>query len=308
MTLGHSGSLYFLAFDHRGVFARSVLDTSDEPTPQQEATIIDCKSLIFEGLERSIESGRIAPGRVGVLVDELYGADVARSGKAAGVVVTMPVEMADQELFTFDHGEAFGEHIEAFDPDFAKVLVRYNVGGDPAGNRVQAERLAELSAWLRARDRRFLFELLVFPTDAQLADAGGDVLRYELEARPELIRRAMAELQDAGVEPDVWKLEGIDADEEAARTVEVARRGEGRGRVICTVLGAGAGQDRVDHWLGVAARTEGFEGFAIGRSIWREPLRDYLAGTISRAEAAEQIAKAYERFVDVYEQQAPARA
>jgi myo-inositol catabolism protein IolC len=298
MSLGHPDPLYFLAFDHRGVFARTIFDTTGEPTPEQERVMADAKHLIFEGVGRA--AGAVPPGQAGVLVDELYGAQVARDARADGIVLVMPVEEPDREVFDFAYGAAFGDHIEAFSPDFAKVLVRYNADGDTAGNALQGARLRELSEWLRARGRKFLFELIVAPTAAQLAAAGGAALRFELEQRPELIVRAMAELQEAGVEADVWKLEGIDAIADAEAVVAQARSGTGREQVACTVLGAGADDARVDHWLRTAAAVEGFTGFAIGRSIWRDAVRAHLAGTLDRGQAAEQIAGNYLRFVRVY--------
>lgn len=293
-------NLYFLAFDHRAVFARSVLDADGEPTPEQEATIAACKLVILDGVAAAAARGEVPPGELGVLVDELYGAAVARAAKERGVVLTMPVEEPDQAIFDFTYGDAWREHVTAFEPDFAKVLVRWNADGDRDGNALQAERLRELSRWLRANGRRFLFELIVEPTAEQLAAAGGERLRFETEQRPALIVRAIAELQAAGVEVDVWKLEGLDEIADAEAVVAQARSGAGREQVVCTILGAGAGEQRVQRWLSVAAQVDGFIGFAIGRSIWRDPLRAQLAGEITREQAAEQIAERYLRFVRHY--------
>ncbi|MBB4660456.1 2-deoxy-5-keto-D-gluconate 6-phosphate aldolase domain-containing protein [Conexibacter arvalis] len=306
--LGHDGRLFFLAFDHRAVFARSVLDADGEPTPEQEATIAAAKEVIFDGVRAAAARGAVPAGELGVLVDELYGAAVARAARADGVVLTMPVEEPDRAVFDFTYGAEWRAHVEAFEPDFAKVLVRWNPDGDAEGNAVQAARLRELSQWLRATGRRFLFELIVDPTEAQLAAAGGDRLRFELEQRPELIRRTIAAVQAAGIEVDVWKLEGLDERADAEAVVAQARSGEGREGVVCTILGAGAGRERVERWLQVAAEVAGFVGFAIGRSIWRDPLRAHLAGELERAQAAEQIADRYLRFVAHYERHAAAAA
>jgi myo-inositol catabolism protein IolC len=300
-VLGWKDPLYLLAFDHRGVFARTVFESTAEPTPEQEELMRVAKSVIFEGVLKAAESGRVPHGRAGILVDELYGADVARAARAEGIVLVMPVEEPDRDVFDLAYGADFGAHVEAFEPDFAKVLVRYNAEGDLAGNEVQAARLHELSAWLLTRDRRLLFELIVPATEAQLAACGGDVREFELSVRPGLMVRAMAELQSAGVEPDVWKLEGLDAVEDAEAVVAQARSGAGREHVACTILGAGAPDERVDHWLRVAASVDGIVGFAIGRSIWRDAIRAHLAGDIAREEAARRIADNYLRFVDVWE-------
>ncbi|HET6510000.1 MAG TPA: DUF2090 domain-containing protein [Baekduia sp.] len=291
--------MFLLAFDHRGVFARTIFGTTGEPTPEQEVLMADAKHLIFEGVRRAAQLGGVPAGQAGVLVDELYGARVARDAKADGLVLVMPVEAPDRAVFDYAYGDRWREHVEEFEPTFAKVLVRYNADGDAEGNAIQAARLAELSSWLRSTGRKFLFELIVPATEAQLAAAGGDVERYEREQRPALILRAIEAMQAADVEPDVWKLEGLDdpADAQAAATLA---RSEGRDHVVCTILGAGASDERVDHWLRTAAATPGFVGFAIGRSIWADAVRGHLAQTLTRAEAAERIATNYLRFVDVF--------
>jgi myo-inositol catabolism protein IolC len=292
--------MFLLAFDHRGVFARTVFDTDGDPTPEQEVLMVDAKHLIFEGARRAAQLGDLPAGGSGVLVDELYGAQVARDAKADGLLVVMPVEAPDRDLFDYAYGADWQAHVEAFEPTFAKVLVRYNADGDAAGNAEQAARLAELSTWLRTTGRKFLFELIVAPTEAQLAAVEGDRLRFELELRPALIVRAIEALQAAGVEPDVWKLEGLDDPADAQAAATAARSGGDRDHVTLTVLGAGASDERVDHWLRIAATTPGFAGFAIGRSIWADAVRAHLAGTLDRAAAAERIATNYLRFVDVY--------
>jgi len=216
----------------------------------------------------------------------------------------MPVEKSGQNEFDFQYEEdGFGEHIEKFDPDFAKVLVRYNPDGDAEMNTRQTERLKKLSDWLHANDRKFLFELLVPAEPDQLESVGGDEERYDRELRPELMRHAILDLQDAGIEADIWKIEGIDSQEDCKRISETARR-DGRDGVICVVLGRGANDAKVEHWLRTGAPVEGYAGFAIGRTIWWDALKGFLDGDLERGDAVSQIAKKYLRFVQVYREAA----
>jgi 5-dehydro-2-deoxygluconokinase len=180
------------------------------------------------------------------------------------------------------------------------VLVRYTADGDRAENDQQLAKLKRLSDWLKQRERKFLFELLVPAEPSQLESVGGDSERYDSELRPELMRRAIAEIQDAAIEVDVWKIEGVDARSDCEMLVEQARSG-GRDGVVCVVLGRGADDAKVDHWLTQAAPVEGFVGFAIGRSIWWDPLKAYVDGKIERAAAAAKISENYMRFIEVYE-------
>src|SRR6266511_3615147 len=272
------------------------------PTDDESQKIIDAKNLIWEGFQKAVEEG--APREAaGVLVDAQYGDAVARAARDGGYVFAMPVEKSGQNEFDFEYGDDFGAKIEEYDPTFSKVLVRYNPEGDAEMNRRQSERLKRLADWIHEHDRKFLFELLVPAEDHQLEQVGGDEDRYDAELRPELMRRAITELQDAGIEADIWKIEGIDTQEDCARISESCRRG-GRDGVICVVLGRGANDDKVDHWLRQGATVEGSAGFAIGRTIWWDALKGFLDGQLEREDAAALIAEKYLRFVQVYREAA----
>src|SRR3954471_12123300 len=303
MTLGYNGKLYILAFDHRGSFQKKMFGIEGDPTPEQTETIADAKHLIFEGLLKATEEG-VDPQATGCLVDEQFGTPkgVPEQAKENGLLLAMPVEKSGQNEFDFEYGDDFGAHIEEFDPDFSKVLVRYNPEGDAGMNERQTERLKRLADWLHEHDRKFLFELLVPAEEAQLEQVGGDTDRYDAELRPELMRRAIEQIQDFGVDVDIWKIEGVDRREDAEMLAETTRRGEGRENVKSVLLGRGASDDKVDHWLRQAAGVDGFIGFAIGRSIWWDALKGYLEKGVERSAAAEQIADNYLRFVRVYDE------
>ena len=298
MELGYDRSLYILAFDHRGSFQKKFFGVEGEPNEEETARISDAKRVIYEGARRALDEG-VDPETAGVLVDEQFGADIARDAKASGFRLAMPVEKSGQDEFDFQYDEEFGEHIEAFDPNFSKVLVRYNPQGDRGMNQRQTARLQRLGEWLHERDRKFLFELLVPATPEQIEEAGGDEARWDSEDRPKLMKTAIEELQDAGVEPDIWKIEGIDRRDDC-ETISATTRRDGRDGVACVVLGRGANDDAVDHWLRMGSGVPGYIGFAIGRSIWWDPLKGFVDGNLGREEAGKQIAANYRRFIDVY--------
>jgi myo-inositol catabolism protein IolC len=290
-------SIYLLAFDHRGSFQSKLLGIAGEPTPDDVARIEEAKGIIFAGFRKALDAGLERNG-AGILVDEQFGTAIAHAARELGVVLAMPVEKSGQDEFDFEYGDEFGEHIAAFDPTYAKVLVRYNAEGDAELNRRQAERLARLGEWLHASGREFLFELLVPAEQHQLEQVGGDQDRYDRELRPDLMIAAIEECQAAGVEPDIWKIEGLDEREDCVRIAEVARA-DGRDAVRCVVLGRGGDESKVVHWLQAGAGVPGFVGFAVGRTIWWDALESWLAGA-SPDEASETIARNYRRLVDAY--------
>lgn len=238
------GSLFLLAMDHRASLARTVYGIEGEPGPAQVGLIAAGKRLVFQGLLAAVEAGA-DPARTGVLVDERYGADVARRAREAGLTLAMPIERSGQDWFTLEYGtlgeDRWLDHVEEFDPRYVKVLVRDNPAFDADRRRAQQDDLAVVTRALHDRGRSLLVELLVPPTDEQKGHdhpghPDGD---YDTEVRPRLTRQVISEMQRAGVEPDIWKVEGLDSAEDAARVVATAQQG-GRDAVRCIVLGRDA--------------------------------------------------------------------
>jgi myo-inositol catabolism protein IolC len=299
MAARYATPLYLLAFDHRASFERGLFAATPPLSPQVRQAITKAKEVIFAANQLAVDAG--APrDRTGVLVDEEFGTPVARAAKAAGVPLAMPVECSGQDEFDFEYGERFAEHIEAFDPTFAKVLVRYNPESDAEANRRQTERLARLSEWLRTAGRLLLFELLVPPTAAQSETFEDHRDDYDRQLRPALVVQTIGELQAGGVEPDIWKVEGLDLAEDAAAVVAQARTG-GRAQVNCIVLGRGAGLEKVTDWLKIAAAVPGFVGFAVGRTLWHDALAKHLAGRVSETDTVRTIAERYHELIDLYD-------
>jgi myo-inositol catabolism protein IolC len=299
-TLGFDHPLYILPFDHRASFETKMFGFEGPMTPERTEEIARAKEVIYDGFKAALEAG-VPKNKACILVDEQFGAAILRDAAAHEYACAMPAEKSGQDEFDFVYGDAFAEHIEAFRPSFSKVLVRYNVEGDRDMNRRQAEKLARLSDYLHDRSQsRFLFEMLVPPEKAQLDRLGGDRRAYDRQLRPRLMVQAIEELQDARVEPDIWKVEGLDRREDCEAIVAAARRGN-RERVSCIVLGRGAGEEQVDTWLTTAARVPGYIGFAVGRTDFWDPLVEWRAKKTSREEAVERIARHYRDFVKTFE-------
>jgi myo-inositol catabolism protein IolC len=301
MTIrGYQKPLYILPFDHRGSFETGMFGWKGELTPDQTAQIAAAKQVIYDGFLQAIANG--APKeKAAILVDEQFGAAILRDAAERGFTFACPAEKSGQEDFDFEYGEDFAAHIEAIHPTFCKVLVRYNPEGDAALNRDQAARLKRLSDYLLAANRSlFMFELLVPAEKVQLDSVKGDKKAYDRDIRPGLMERAIKELQDAGVEPDVWKIEGLDQREDCEKMVAAARAG-GRDAVSCIILGRGEDNQKVREWLTTAAGVPGFIGFAVGRTDFWDPLVAWRGKKISRETAMAQIAGHYREFVDLFE-------
>jgi myo-inositol catabolism protein IolC len=307
MTRGFNKPLYLLPFDHRGSFETKMFGWEGALTPEQTSKIATAKQVIYDGFKAALAGG-VPQEKAGILVDEQFGAAILRDAKACGYTTACPAEKSGQEEFEFEYGEEFAAHIESIHPTFCKVLVRYNPEGDPALNRRQSGQLKRLSDYLHGQSTSlFMFELLVPPEKSQLVQVKDDKKSYDLELRPLLMVHAIEQLQDAQVEPDLWKVEGLDRAEDCAKLVAAARR-NGRDNVSCIILGRGEDDKKVREWLTTAAGVPGFVGFAVGRTDFWEPLVNWLAEKITRDEAVARVASRYREFVDIFENGRAARA
>ncbi len=298
--LGFDRPLHLLPFDHRGSFQTKMFGWTGRLTPEQTGQIADAKRVIYDGFTAALAAG-VRADEAGILVDEQFGASILRDATAQGYATACPAEKSGQDEFDFEYGEHFADHIEVIHPTFCKVLVRYNPEGDQALNRRQAARLRRLSQYLHDNSRsRFMFELLVPPEQRQLDGVGGDTKGYDLAVRPRLMVQAIQELQDAQVEPDIWKVEGLDRYQDCETIVATARRG-GRDTVGCIILGRGEDAKRVRDWLTTAARVPGFIGFAVGRTVFWDALVAWRARKTTREEAVAEVARRYKEFVDTFE-------
>ena len=299
-TIGYDRPLYVLPFDHRGSFETKMFGWHGDLTPEQTAEIAAAKQVIYDGFKAALDAG-VPKEKAGILVDEQFGGAILRDAAAHGISTACPAEKSGQDEFDFEYGADFGAHIAAMRPTFCKVLVRFNPEADPALNQRQTARLRQLSDYLHGEsESRFMFELLVPAEPAQLDRVNGDKKAYDRELRPPLMVRAIEGLQDAGIEPDVWKIEGLDRREDCEKIVAAARRG-GRDQVGCIILGRGEDARQVREWLAIAAGVNGFIGFAVGRTDFWEPLVNFRSGQTTRAAAVAEIARRYREFVGIFE-------
>ena len=287
--------VFALAFDHRNSLRRDFMHLTGEPTPGQHAAMVEAKGVVVDALLAA--APEVSPDSAVLLIDHEYGGDLVAKAQAGGIGVAMPVEVSGQRELRYlcdGHPERV---ITDYGPDYAKVLIRYNPAGDTAMNARQRARLSEFAGWLTGQPQQLMLELLVPPEAGQLAAAGNDRGRFDRELRAELTAVAIREIAADGVRPQLWKIEGPESREDAARIAAAVRSADPG--AACLVLGRGADDAAVRRWLAIAAATDGFTGFAVGRTLWWDPLRGYLDGG-DRDAAVAAVARRYLGLVRDY--------
>jgi myo-inositol catabolism protein IolC len=298
-NLGFTQDLFILPFDHRGSFQEKLFGIKGRaPTAEETALIASYKDIIYEGFKKALKAG-VPQAKAGILVDEQFGTEILEDARKNGYTTCCPAEKSGQDEFDFEYGSEFGAHINKFKPSFVKILVRYNPESPKELNTRQAARIKKLSDYCHQNGNKFMFELLVPATPEQLAKFNGETGRFDKELRPTLMVQAMQELQELGIEPDVWKLEGVETREDCVKVTQQATTG-GRSKVGVIMLGRGENAEKVKHWLATAANVPGCIGFAVGRTTFWEPLKAAKEGKISRDEASTQVANNYKAFCDLW--------
>lgn len=293
MAAGYTKDLLILPFDHRASFAKVMFGVYATPTPTIASQVAALKDVVYDAYLRAASEKFVNHENSGVLVDEEFGARILKDCKKNGRIFAICAEKSGQDEFDFEYGAGFGRHIDKFRPTFTKVLVRYNPDADKEMNQRQNLRLKKLNDFLRKRKMLYLFELLVPPTKEQKKDPD-----YDTKLRPNLMAKAINEIQDEGILPDVWKIEGLDHQADVEKVAAACRREVKEAGII--ILGRGESDEKVEIWLRAGAKVPGVIGFAVGRTVFQKPLEDFRDGKLNRVGAVKTICDNYKQFVHVW--------
>lgn len=297
--LGYNKPLYILPFDHRSAFAIELFNKKNisDLSLQEKEKIKEFKMLIYKGIKKAVEN-LVPKENAAILVDEEYGEEVLLDAKLNGFITILTVEKSGQEEFDFLYKD-YKEHIEKFKPDFVKVLIKYNPKDNEQLKQRQEEKLKIISDYAHSNNYKFLLEVLVLPTKEQLHEVSGSREGYDSILRPELTAEVIRVLQSKGIEPDVWKLEGMETQADYVGVIAKVKSG-GRNNVNVVILGRGANEERVDKWLRIGSKVDGVIGFAVGRTIFWDLIEKFNNGTLAKASVIEAISKKFEAFYKVF--------
>ncbi|MBU0648566.1 DUF2090 domain-containing protein [Patescibacteria group bacterium] len=290
--LGYDKPLFILPLDHRSTFIKKLLGLKAPLTREQTRKVIFLKGMIFQAFKR-VRAKDARPDQLGILIDEQFGKNIIREAKTKKIIFANSVERSGQKVFTFEYGSDFGKHLKKNRPTMAKVLVRYNPKNKKQ-NKIQLARLKKLNNFCKKNNIKFLFELLLMPTDQEAKKNKKD---FDTKIRPRLVPQAIAQIQAAGIEPDIWKLEAVGKPIFWKKIISQARKGAQRKNVGIIVLGRGGSKTQVNAWLALAARFPQIIGFAVGRTVFFKSLQGYLNKKISQTQAINQIAENYGQLI-----------
>ena len=282
-SLGYTNNLFILPFDHRASFAKMFGFTNI--TSEEKNYIISAKKLIYEAFKDAI-SRDIPKDQSAILVDEEYGDEILKDAKTQNIATILTTEKSGlaslklgrsgQEGFSFEYGEKFAEHIEKYKPTFAKALIRYKPNIDWTN-------LKALSDYCHTHSYKLLLEMIM----------GLDTVNAQN------FLPAINELRKKGVEPDVWKLEGMESKNDYEAVAAKVQEG-GRKNVGIVILGRGESKEKVEHWIKEGRDVKGIIGFAVGRTMFSQPLIDFKNSKIDREELIEKISNSFQHLYKLF--------
>ncbi|PIR80422.1 MAG: DUF2090 domain-containing protein [Candidatus Levybacteria bacterium CG10_big_fil_rev_8_21_14_0_10_35_13] len=297
--IGYDKPLYILPFDHRATFATNMfgLNVVEDLNEEQAKLIKEFKLLIYLGFKDAINKG--VPKESGaILCEEQFGAAILDDARRSGYITILTTEKSGSSEFKFQYEKDFRWHIDKFKPTFTKVLLRYNPSDSADLKQRQKTNLKLLSDFSHENGYKFLLEVLVIPTEEQLMRAGSREA-YDENLRPILTKEIIIELQNFGIEPDIWKIEGLDKEEDYREIVNAARS-RGRIKVSLVILGRGANEEKVEQWLSLGAKVKGIVGFAVGRTAFWDSLEKYYKKEIGQQEVINSVSGSFKKYCKIF--------
>jgi len=297
-NLGYNKKLFILPFDHRSSFIKLLGFTNPELSSKEKEAITKAKEIIYEAFKKAISEG-VPKENTAILIDEEYGDKIIRDALAQKYKVILTTEKSGQAEFAFEYADDFAKHIEKYKPAFVKALIHYNPDDDPLSKMRQQQKLELLNNFCRQKSYKFLLEVLVIPTEQQLKDVNGNIEMYDNDIRPNLTVQAIEELQNSNIEPDVWKIEGMETEDNYKIVVLQARK-KGRSNVGIVILGRAEKANNVEKWIEVGSKINGIIGFAVGRTIFWQPLFEYKNGRMGLDDTIASIKNGFLHFYNIF--------
>jgi 5-dehydro-2-deoxygluconokinase len=268
--------LMALAIDHRAQL-ESIADEVGAPRERIGAF----KRLAVDAAAQ-VAAGR--PG-FGMLLDGKYGRQALFRAADHDFWIGRPVEEPGSRPLDFEYGGSLGAKLVEWPVGHTIKCLCFYHPDDPAELKARQEReLLRLTDAARSIGRELLVEII--------AGKHGPV-------DDSTVAQVIGRLYEIGVKPDWWKLESQASAAAWANIAEVIAAHDSWCRGV-VLLGLEASEDQLAASFAIARGCAQVKGFAVGRTIFAEPARAWLAGTIDDDGAVDQMAGAFGRLCGMW--------
>lgn len=224
----------------------------------------------------------------GILCDSRHGREALYRAAGTGLWIGHPVEWPASRPLTLEPeiGPDFGGLAEWPAEHVVKVLCFYHPDDSAQMKSEQEDVLKRLFAACRRNRLELLLEVIpskVGPIDDDTTAA--------------IIRR----MYQIGIYPDWWKLEPMTSKKAWSRACAAITENDPYTRGI-VVLGLDAPEDELAASFAEAAQFKLVKGFAVGRTIFADAARKWLANAMTNEEAVADMSSRYERLCQIWDE------
>ncbi|UFQ02278.1 bifunctional 5-dehydro-2-deoxygluconokinase/5-dehydro-2-deoxyphosphogluconate aldolase [Pseudomonas fitomaticsae] len=274
--------LFIFAFDHRGQLVELA-----QKGGRDLGAIGELKQLFIKAVER-VESDLREQGieaDVGLLADQRFGQDSLNAATGRGWWVARPVEVQGSRPLAFEHGRSIGSNLIAWPQEqIIKCLVQFHPDDEPMLRLEQEAQIKALYQASQVSGHELLLEIIP-PKDHP-------------SPHPDVLYRALKRLYNLGIYPAWWKIEAQSAEEwQQLDALIQARDPYCRGVVL---LGLNAPASALAEGFQQASQSQTCRGFAVGRTIFQEPSRAWLAGEIDDETLIRQVQGTFVELIDAW--------
>jgi 5-dehydro-2-deoxygluconokinase len=277
--------LFAFAFDHRNQFFELA-----QAAGVAESRLRRLKQRFVDAVAE-VERMPGMSGRVGMLCDDRYGQDALNAATGRGWWIGRPVELPGSNPLEFDRGRSIGTTLIPWPQEqVVKCLVAYHPD-DPVAHRLEQEaQIRALYDAVQASGHDLLLELIP-PRDRP--------------RESDTVLRSMKRLYNLGIYPEWWKLEPMDASQWQAVDALIEERDPHCRGVL--LLGLGAEASALAEGFRAAGESSTCRGFAVGRTIFQEPSRQWLAGELDDTTVVARVRDNFMALIDAWRKVVPAK-
>ncbi|WP_418642593.1 bifunctional 5-dehydro-2-deoxygluconokinase/5-dehydro-2-deoxyphosphogluconate aldolase [Vibrio chaetopteri] len=271
------GDICILAFDHRSQFEQMAQDVG---TDVSRVSVL--KQLILEAYQESVNELELQ-GQAGLLCDGTYGQAALNQATGKGWWVGRPIEQPGSRPLELEHGNIGGQLATWPQEHIVKCLVFYHPDDEQDLKTQQENTLSEVYQACCQFGHELLLEVILPKSLPQ------DQVHYI---------DAIQRLYDIGIKPDWWKLPPLNTSmwEQLERVVN-HQDPHCHGVVL---LGLDAPQDELIDGLAQAQGCSLVKGFAVGRTIFGEASKQWLAELITDEAFKTEIKQRYHALVSAW--------
>ncbi|UPG95244.1 bifunctional 5-dehydro-2-deoxygluconokinase/5-dehydro-2-deoxyphosphogluconate aldolase [Luteibacter aegosomatissinici] len=273
--------LYVFAFDHRTPFFELAREAGAD-----ESRIPKLKTLLVEAVAATERANQLQ-GHVGLLLDDRYGQDALNAATGRGWWIGRPVEVPGSNPLEFERGRSIGSQLVSWPREHViKCLVQFDPDADPLHRVEQETQLLALYDAARLSGHELLLEVIPPGCTSQAQ-------------RDERVLRSLKRIYNLGIRPDWWKLCPPSRDAWAAIDALIEERDPFCRGVL--LLGLNAPAESLAAGFVDAANSSTCRGFAVGRTLFSEPAKAWLAGRIDDDALISEAKAAFEAMIHAWQ-------